>query len=217
VRKWRLSNRSFFLSYELISYKLACWAFVLVKQTIKWSCLSKYDPNLFLIIPCNMQLIYFSLLFSDRALIVTFLLILPMMKASSLAANNSLCLSYYVHLHYWFLFLLLLLLTGCRFLCCESSHERRRVYTWFLLVSLHVCFRSFFYLMIFVSFSFVGVRERLKVLYSLMIVNECFRSGDQCFCDYYSRPSYTSMGCYIRPGNFCLSWFSDFVFKSFDA
>jgi hypothetical protein len=160
VRKWRLSNRSFFLSYELISYKLACWAFVLVKQTIKWSCLSKYDLNLFLIIPLNMQLIYFSLQFSDRALIVTFLLILPMMKASLLAANNSLRPKYCcVCLHYWFLFLLLLLI-GCRFLCSESSHEWRRVYTWFLLVSLHVCLRSFFYLMIFVSFSLLdGERE----------------------------------------------------------
>lgn len=44
---------------------------------------------------------------------------------------------------YWF----------CRFLCRQSSHKWRGVYTWFLLVSLHVCRRSFFYLVIFISIS----------------------------------------------------------------
>lgn len=35
----------------------------------------------------------------------------------------------------------------------------------------------------------------------LVCVNECFRSGDQCFRDDYSRPSDTFMGCNVRPGN----------------
>lgn len=45
---------------------------------------------LILTIPCTIQLIHFASRFSDRALIVTFLLILPTIKASSLATNKTL-------------------------------------------------------------------------------------------------------------------------------
>lgn len=45
---------------------------------------------------------------------------------------------------------------------------------------------------------------------------DIWRSGDQCFCDYYSGPSDSFMGCYLWPGTFFVSHFS-FVLKLFDV
>lgn len=48
------------------------------------------------------------------------------------------CFIQSLYIYLWFNFK-----KKCRFLCCKTCHEWRRVRIWLLLVSIHVCFRCF--------------------------------------------------------------------------